>query len=1254
MKNMKRNLLATASAVAMLTTGASALAADVTSTGAVDFAAPAGLSAVFNNGDNLKLTGAHNIDANKADVVVGALDLDGNNTTITVNENATFGNVTNAGVANVEFNAAKTLTLNGTTYALGAATIDFANNAATLDVTGDTTLDGITLQSTGGNKGTVNIKGNVTLNDVTFAAVNGAKVDSVTVAEGKKLTLTGATNTTNLANAIDLKTEDSAIEINTGTTLADVTLTHASSTVTLKDGTLTNATNVAGTVNVEGGTATQIDIKGANAVVNLSGGTVTKLDSSAADQGKVNVSGDATIGQIGDTSAVKELTFSSDATLTLGKGGDHAVDAITAAEGVKANIVLQHNLTAKTVGTDEVRINEINFGDAKTLTVTEKVFNANLVSNTAHGGGGEGQVTFKNDVTAHGSLGNDNFALAKVDVVGDKTVDLSQLDSFNVVTLSTNDAGSKVKLSAAKVKNALTLDANALGNGQFTFVDNGTVKITNVTTNKVGKVTLDGNIDMEFAKNDNQLVAFEFGENAKQASATVIALESLGAITTKTNDQGRVLFTDTSTLANNIGAKDHALSAVHLKGDAVKTLNAGGNQVFANITAEKADKLTVNALGGKNDATVLGLGTESARLEAVSFSDHAGKTFTVEGEVFAHNLTTNKGTTLFKKTVTGGKDNKGAVDSTLRLNDAADVVHFADKANLVNMNVVANAAGDGEVHFLGTSSFNTDLGSKAHQLGKVVMAAENHTTTVGGDVYANAIEAGKGTVKLADDIILTGPTSFDGTRVDLGSSGLYIRHDVTVTGNVTLVTDGKEGSAFDAVGHDVNMANEADKISVELVNATATDGTVIKNFLEFNNAGKLAEEAKKLAITNSTSKLTTWTLTKGADDNTANLTATNDVDNFVKEVDVANDASREIVRNLVKNFKDVDSNIGQLVVALDSDGGNNKLLAGSEVNRAGSSKGNNSANVAAAAMGQTATRMNAVAGVGAGDADESLGLGVWANGFMANGTQKMRKGESGFKSDLTGGTVGVDTMVSDNTMVGLAATFAESTVKYKDTFKGDKVKNSSMFVNLYTRHDMANNWFFQGVAGFGQGENKLTSKKITAVDNNGNFKSGNVTAKYDVMSINFEAMAGYKVAAAENVMLTPMAGLRYTNVNEGGYTEKDGLFNTTVTKKSYDRLTAVLGGNVAADMDMGAGAMTPSAHAFVNYHLTNKAPKVSSNFAGTGAVDIKSAKQARVGYNVGVALDGRMDMVEYGVGYDFHAAEKYKAHQGTLRLRVEL
>ena len=193
--------------------------------------------------------------------------------------------------------------------------------------------------------------------------------------------------------------------------------------------------------------------------------------------------------------------------------------------------------------------------------------------------------------------------------------------------------------------------------------------------------------------------------------------------------------------------------------------------------------------------------------------------------------------------------------------------------------------------------------------------------------------------------------------------------------------------------------------------------------------------------------------------------------------------------------------------------------------------------------------------------------------------------------------------------------------------------------------------FAQGIATIGVNEVKNNENRYSNVSASG---YDIVNGKYTSMSFSGEAMVGYNYIM-DQATLSPIGGLRYTRVNDGGYRETGSTNgqNFDVSSKPLNRLEVIIGARSAlSNMDFNGVYVTPEIHGFINHDIIGKKSKQSTRMSGAGELATNNAKLERTTFNVGLGLNAAYNAMEYGVSYDATMAKKYTGHQGTLKVRL--
>ncbi|QCS24837.1 autotransporter outer membrane beta-barrel domain-containing protein [Rickettsia parkeri] len=292
--------------------------------------------------------------------------------------------------------------------------------------------------------------------------------------------------------------------------------------------------------------------------------------------------------------------------------------------------------------------------------------------------------------------------------------------------------------------------------------------------------------------------------------------------------------------------------------------------------------------------------------------------------------------------------------------------------------------------------------------------------------------------------------------------------------------------------------------------------------------------------------------------------------------------------------------------------------------------------------------------VSSGDEDMDAKFGAWISPFVGNATQKMCNSISGYKSDTTGGTIGFDGFVSDDLVLGLAYTRADTDIKLKNNKTGDKNKVESNIYSLYGLYSVPyENLFVEAIASYSDNKIRSKSRRViaTTLETIG-YQTAN--GKYKSESYTGQLMAGYTYMMPENINLTPLAGLRYSTIKDKGYKETGTTYqNLTVKGKNYNTFDGLLGAKVSSNINVNEIVLTPEFYAMVDYAFKNKVSAIDARLQGmTAPLPTNSFKQSKTSFDVGVGVTAKHKMMEYGINYDTNIGSKYFAQQGSVKVRV--
>ncbi|WP_341787212.1 autotransporter outer membrane beta-barrel domain-containing protein [Rickettsia endosymbiont of Cantharis rufa] len=1038
----------------------------------------------------------------------------------------------------------------------------------------------------------------------------------------------------------------------------------AAGTIYKLSGTIANGNNAILNVNTENltayhptiGTVAQINIGAGNLFsIDVSAGDVTILDAQDINFGDAasrldfsNATGAAT----------KNVLLAGDLDAFGGGGGDLFFDG--GAKGL--------NVGSNVVGTPR------NIGDAggdkfDTLSILSKVTITKDINLAGI------QALVLRDDADFTDYGNSSVNIAAIEI-NDAIYTIDANDAnVNVpaanIGFSHEDATLVLQNSSNANDRTITLGANINPNNP----DEGIVILNSVNAGK--KLTIAGGVTLG-GPNRLQAIVFQgagdFDTTGIIFNTTDIGLNTSGAIKLGTTTANVTLLNDAVQLTQtgNIGG------FLDFKGkNATVTLNDGVNIIGAVQNTGGNNNGTLIALGASKLGSVNGIAMLKVGAEAASIGG-------ADGEIKIGEIQGN-GTALL--TLPANFKLTGAINS-----GGGDPLKLSFSGNSSVSGVVGAAASPvGGITTSGTTSFASSVNA-------------NGTTTLSGTISFADTFTNTGAVTLAKDSINNfakdvTATSFvaDGSVMNFGNS---LAFNSDITGSGTTLTLGANQVTYTGTGSFTDTLT----LNTTFDGAAKSGGNILiksGGTLDLSGASTLA-----LVVTatnfdiNNISPDTKYTVisaeTAGGLKPTPAGNVKITINNDNRFVDFTFDASTLTLfaEDIAGDVIDEDFELGGLLANIPNAANVKKSLEsmeqapnGSDARLAFADWGN--LNRIQEADAVTHLMQNVVkpsevvtvcsqaisgnilgnltsintristAQAAAGDEDMDAKFGGWINPFVGNATQKKIQNISGYKSDTTGGTLGFDALINDDAVLGLAYTRAETDVKLKDTKSGDKNKVRSNIFSLYGLYNLPqSNFFVEGVASYG--DSKVTSKSRRVIST-GLETIGYQTASGKYKSENYtgQLMAGYTYALPETVsamplVVTPMTGIRYSDIKDKGYKETGTTYQNLLVKgKNYNTFDGLLGGKVSSNINVSEVVLTPALYAMVDYAFKNKAPAIDARLQGmTAPFPTNNFKPKKTSFDFGVGVTAKHKMMEYGINYDINIGSKYFAQQGNVKVRV--
>jgi outer membrane autotransporter protein len=1204
--NFLKNLLTTASTLAVLTSGASSVSA-TTRTTTADNVIIGGVNTNLDNpflpnDDVLIGNNAHVNITTGANVVFGAanggLDEGGTGAAVvfTIAHNVTLAGANDFGTANAGLTSI-IINAGNSNFGRDVAGNITVNNAANL-IIGRDIIAGAGAGDLLANGGTTTVR-NVT-RDVTLT--NGAVVNQAGTI-GRNL------NVGNAALYVGGAGADVTGTVTINTTNAGVnTLNNAAGAVTLTAGKLTMNDVTAGGVDVTvANNATNVLIMNNAARDLLANGGTTTVRNVTRD---VMLTNGAVVNQAGTIG--RNLNVGNAALYVGGAGADVAGTV--------------------TINTTNAGVNTLN-NAAGAVTVNR----GSLIMRNAGAG-----------ITVSGAAGVASATVAQV--TGNVNV-----NQGGILTVSGNVTGNINNNNGADV-------------GIVNLTDDGNVGGVIGAANSITKISVSGNRtfadaafgdtggagvrELNFAADGKKVTLQNAGAELLATDVTLGALAPLGnVVELQAGGGGNQHITGAINAAGTKNAAGNFALTINMVPNALSTVTVNTANFKTNLTSTFDNKITLNLNAG-SIGEVGNLGSQGAKFVVTNFDQAAGAEVSV-GNIYSDIINIRAGKVAkFRGEVVGTQTN---------LVDAASKARFADGATLDSAFV---GTGGGLVEFEGGAFINKAIrgvGSVKFLAAAPAGAGLPKQAALRAGIGATTIEAGDTQLFALENVRMEGATTAKHVGADSGKNARFT--DLKLTGDVSVSStlkklggDVKTGAVI-VENSPLNLQNVQSAIVV--IDDTGSGAPVEGKEYQIlrTESGVVGSFDSKLDVINLRDGSSA--LYSARTDNLGNiyLTQKNNSKNKIEEAIAVPGVTSTDATNLKAILTDKfiadeladmslsssKAELAQRLVASDVE-----AVLGDLTTRIGADLGSRMGTLAGVQGSPVQTKVvsNRTTGLSAGD--DVNRYGAWISPFFNKSTQKSRKEAAGYTATTGGGSFGFDTKANDDMIVGLALSMLHTDVKHKNFKSGDKTKVDSVMFSVYGMQQITDNWFAQGIVTAGSSK-VSTNEKRKVSDTEYQKASG----KYTSMSFSGEALLGYNYVM-DQVSITPMGGVRLTRVNDEGYKETGTTNqNLNISRKALNRAELVLGARVAGGtFDLNGLSVTPEIHGFLNQDVIGKASKVDMTTKGGTKLADKSSKPNKTMFNVGVGLNATYNSMEYGLGYDAHLANKYIGHQGTLKVRV--
>lgn len=895
-------------------------------------------------------------------------------------------------------------------------------------------------------------------------------------------------------------------------------------------------------------------------------------------------------------------------------------------------------------------------------------------------GNGEHHLTFADNFNLTGSInstggqsinlkfhgGNNNIR----GIVGTNLNPVGNIEIENGITNFSNN----IVAADILVKNGSTIafsgdvtahDISGDGNNQSSIIfNNSNVSVIN---SSIGQDNIINNLQIA---NNNVIINDSVSVNNIIFSSnhptilTLNQLSNIGRVTTiGDNLHSLAIAQDFTSSSTSVGSPASRLKNIHLLNNSTVTIDS--NNFYSGVSTSINNNGTV--VFNLDNSFSYGLGTNNYNLSEVNFAGNAR----VIGDIYANNIYVNSGkTATFSGNNTRVENLQSLGDTVFNYNTLINSqagINMADdtaRINFSNGTLVNAQIHNGQINCMGDIWFKKDIVNAS-----LINLAPGKVAIFEGNIIANDIIANDAKIIIANNnLVLSGGLISRNLSLDLRSNQLQLYGTITGKLNLYSFYDHNNSSG----GHILLIDNSKIDLAGQDLTVKITSNSDINNLpvggysliSSQNDNGIVNIGRIILDSSDEQNKFIRWEL---------------DVNNMVLyPIDMSNQVLRrnfsnaaleerqfiEQLSNLEPNSKsdaalfknqlgyvnadtereEVSRLINRVVPTRDDNGNNNLTFAVIEniISQANNVIMNRSAELQSPA-------------VSSGEDELKTKYGLWISPVYSQAKQKVQDRVSGYKLKSSGAVFGFDSLIKDDLILGVAYSRFNTKMSHRNQKTRDKTKGESNIFSLYGLYNFSPKLFTECILSYGKTRVKNYEGRLVSVASNlTNLETA--VSRYKSTYFGGKLLGGYNYQATDKIILTPAAGLRYSRFIDGGYKESGTSFqNLTVKKRSYNKLEGILGLRANTYLEISKVVIIPEIHGYFNHNFRKKSPAIDARIGGIDApLPSKLIKPAKKYWNVGSSLTIKYKKIECGISYNADISNKYIAHQGSLKFRVNL
>ncbi|KJV56201.1 autotransporter beta-domain protein [Orientia chuto str. Dubai] len=275
----------------------------------------------------------------------------------------------------------------------------------------------------------------------------------------------------------------------------------------------------------------------------------------------------------------------------------------------------------------------------------------------------------------------------------------------------------------------------------------------------------------------------------------------------------------------------------------------------------------------------------------------------------------------------------------------------------------------------------------------------------------------------------------------------------------------------------------------------------------------------------------------------------------------------------------------------------------------------------------------------AGSDISNQSLNIWSDVFLSNVNQQKHEHMQGYKTDISGITIGADKYLNANTIVGTAVSYSKFNTKYDDS-RIEKIDSSVFLLSFYGQYSFKSSTFIRGMINVAKFSDNTNNSELTLWQ--GNSYHGSFTAGYYF----------YPLKNTKKLTLVPTLGVKYSQFNTS-INKATGSSSSNIGDRSHKTLEGVIGISLEQLFTNNTSNNVLSAiYGYIHHNLYDcqdgaKLPNHQFSF-NPNVITVHEKCLHKTFYHVGAKLSIKRNIMEIGIACDIYMAEKYISHTGTI------